>query len=70
MKKVGIYKFINPNENDDEEGHNPTNIQIIDINNNNEKINKNKEKINSIAKGRNKRKKDEVTILLLIKIYI
>ena len=61
-KKLGIYKFIIPNENNDEEDHNPTNIQIIDINNNNEEINKNNEKINIIAKGRNKRKKDEVTM--------
>ena len=62
MKKLGIYKFIIPNENNDEEDHNPTNIRVVDINNKNEEINKNKEKINSIAKGRNKRKKDEITM--------
>ena len=55
-KRLGIYKFIIPNE-IDEEG-NPTDIQIIDINNSTNK-NENNTKYNGYSKSRNKTKKEE-----------
>ena len=62
-KRLGIYKFIIPNE-IDEEG-NPTDIQIIDINNSTNK-NENNTKYNGYSKSRNKTKKEQITTNTII----